>query len=168
MELFSSLTQKSGLYSCSFTPITNQLSWVTKGTRWGIWADSVESHHGATQPTQWSSATGNQPVSISPRKKIVLLFSQNPCYYKRNYFGSKAFFNSGQTNDCGSLGTQVLWKVLKLTTSKFWVSAFHLQRPTTRSVFSPVRKKMNSYLVLLWINYPPEVNTYLPRNIICT
>lgn len=79
---------------------------------------------------------------------------------------SKPFLNSGQANDCGSLGTQVLWEVLKLNNIQILIFSLPPpQGPTTHSVFSPAGRKENSYSVLLWINYPPgEVNTYLPGN----
>lgn len=72
--LFLSLTQRSDLPSCSYPPNINHLSWITKGTRWVILADSEKSITAQQKPTQWLGATSNQPISVSPTQKTTLIF----------------------------------------------------------------------------------------------
>lgn len=106
--------QKYGLYFCSYPLITSQLSWITKGTRWVILTDSV---------TNVSLPSKPAPLEISPLSILshtednVPYFPRNPGSTNRTILVShisKPFLNSGQANDCGSLGTQILWEALKL------------------------------------------------------
>lgn len=90
--LFFLWPQKYGLYSCSYPLITSQLSWITKGTRWVILADSVTNASLLSK----TSTPGNQPIiNPLPHRRQRALFSQKPWDYKQNYFGLthfKAFF----------------------------------------------------------------------------
>lgn len=136
--LFLSLTQRSDLPSCSYPPTINHLSWITKGTRWVILADSVKN---PSPPNKTNAVIRcyqqSTHISLSHTEDNTY-FPRFPSTTNRTILVphiSKTFKNSGQTNDCGSLRTQVLWEVLELTTSKFWVFSLSPHRDLQHTLF---------------------------------
>lgn len=101
---------KYGLCSCSYHP------------------SQISCHGSQMGPGEWFWRTQGRihqpaPLAINPLS-ILSHTDDNAPYFPRTPRTtnrtilvphiSKPFLNSGQANDCGSLGTQVLWEVLKL------------------------------------------------------